>query len=174
MFFKNVFHPTSAYAYKRELIYILLHQSSQVSTFDIMEVKIALYANLFIMFSMLLTPYVISRPNNAIIQSVSEPSSSPSPSTCTCTCTQNEDIFQECGDKAGPVCGNAIFLYVFADAKIVTKECCAKLLFMGRRCHNLLTDATIKSKDFDEKLVSQIWSKNGEVWDRCNADGVIG
>lgn len=117
---------------------------------------------------MLLTTIVISRPNASIIQSKNEPSPSPYPNIVI------GDLFHECGYKAGAICGDEIFQYVFVNATIVSQECCTKLLKMGKQCHDLLTNATLESQDFDQVVVPHIWTKNIQVWNLCEIHGRIG
>ncbi|KAK9733166.1 hypothetical protein RND81_04G048200 [Saponaria officinalis] len=83
------------------------------------------------------------------------------------------DELQKCESGLGATCGVSIYQYIFEDGVNVSKECCYRLLTVGKDCHDLLTQVTIVYKRLPEKLAKENHRKNGKVWELCRTVGHI-
>ncbi|KAK9671861.1 hypothetical protein RND81_12G059400 [Saponaria officinalis] len=77
---------------------------------------------------------------------------------------------QNCENGLGAKCGHLIYQHVFKSKKEVSKECCRRLLSIGKDCHDLLTEVTIVYKRLTEKHAKEIWHRNDKVWEECEKD----
>ncbi|KAK9726215.1 hypothetical protein RND81_05G198700 [Saponaria officinalis] len=74
---------------------------------------------------------------------------------------------QKCENGLGTKCGHSIYQHVLEAGKEVSKECCNRLMTVGKDCHDLLTEVTIVYKRLSEKKAKEIWHKNDKVWGDC-------
>ncbi|KAK9750302.1 hypothetical protein RND81_02G185800 [Saponaria officinalis] len=77
----------------------------------------------------------------------------------------------KCENGLGVKCGDGIYQNVFEIGNEVSKECCDRLLSVGKDCHDLLTEITIVYKRFTMKEAREIWHKNDKVWEQCENIG---
>ncbi|KAK9726150.1 hypothetical protein RND81_05G193300 [Saponaria officinalis] len=124
-----------------------------------MEFKATSSMNLLVTIVVLLvTSFVTARPITVI-----ETAPAPSPS---------EDFqVQKCARGLGETCGDSLFHYVFGAGKHVSKDCCTRLLNVGKECHDLLTTVTIRLEHFPEEEATEIRQKNDKVWGLCEKVG---
>ncbi|KAK9726210.1 hypothetical protein RND81_05G198200 [Saponaria officinalis] len=77
---------------------------------------------------------------------------------------------QNCENGLGTKCGHLIYKNVFESKTEVSKDCCSRLLTVGKDCHDLLTEVTIVYKRLTEKHAKEIWLKNDKVWEQCQTE----
>ncbi|KAK9726219.1 hypothetical protein RND81_05G199100 [Saponaria officinalis] len=77
---------------------------------------------------------------------------------------------QNCENGLGTKCGHLIYKNVFESKTEVSKDCCSRLLTVGKDCHDLLTEVTIVYKRLTEKHAKEIWLKNDKVWEQCQKE----
>ncbi|KAK9733143.1 hypothetical protein RND81_04G046600 [Saponaria officinalis] len=83
------------------------------------------------------------------------------------------DELQKCESGLGATCGVSIYQYIFEDRVNISKECCNRLLTVGKDCHDLLTQVTIVYKRLPEKQAKESHRKNNKVWELCKTTGHI-
>ncbi|KAL9232080.1 hypothetical protein vseg_007226 [Gypsophila vaccaria] len=87
--------------------------------------------------------------------------------------TASSDEMQKCANRLGASCGDSLYQYVFRTGVHVSKECCSRLLTIGKDCHDLLTEVTIVYQRLPEKRAKEIHRKNDIVWELCKTKGRI-
>ncbi|KAH7512532.1 hypothetical protein FEM48_Zijuj12G0100500 [Ziziphus jujuba var. spinosa] len=71
----------------------------------------------------------------------------------------------ECADKFGD-CGKLVYLAIFVNGTIVSKDCCTRLLSVGKQCHHDLIVYATQRPTFKGN-VSEILDKSEQVWNGC-------
>ncbi|KAK9733146.1 hypothetical protein RND81_04G046900 [Saponaria officinalis] len=125
-----------------------------------MEYTTKLSCNLSFTVVLLVISLIMAKPSLAI-----EIASAPSPSSF--------DELKKCENGLGTTCGVSMYQYIFGNGVKVSKECCSRLLTVGKDCHDLLTQVTIIYKRLPEKQSKESHRKNGKVWELCKTVGHI-
>ncbi|KAK9726154.1 hypothetical protein RND81_05G193700 [Saponaria officinalis] len=130
-----------------------------------MDFKVTSIKNFLVTILLLLgISFVMARPNTITVSALAR-GASPIPS--------EDSRVQKCAIKIGEICGDSIFHYVFGAGKHVSKECCARLSSAGKKCHDLLTNVTIRLEHFPKQQAKETRRKNDKAWELCNKDGQI-
>ncbi|XP_048321659.2 protein DOWN-REGULATED IN DIF1 11 [Ziziphus jujuba] len=91
-----------------------------------------------------------------ILPGLAVPASSPAPA---------QQHLLECANKLGD-CGKQVYFAVFVNGTTVTKDCCTRLLSVGKQCHHDLIVYATQRPTFKGN-VSEILDKSEQVWNGC-------
>ncbi|XVE63458.1 hypothetical protein DITRI_Ditri07aG0022400 [Diplodiscus trichospermus] len=89
---------------------------------------------------------------------------------------QFEDLYQRCVVILGDDCGEEIFDLIFRHdtiivnnkhIELVSKNCCEKLVYMGRHCHDRLSNVIAQTTDFSSNSSATL-PRSSQVWDLCS------
>ncbi|XWS27261.1 hypothetical protein CRYUN_Cryun26dG0099600 [Craigia yunnanensis] len=89
---------------------------------------------------------------------------------------QFEDLYKRCAVILGDDCEDEIFDLIFRndtliltdkDVELVSKDCCGKLVNMGRHCHDQLINVISQTTEFSTNSSATL-PRSSQVWDLCS------